>query len=264
MRTAAKRKMLEDSHIISSVNFAFGGRVLYDIRSNLSRPETIGLLMASIMERYCKFLFTPKADKTPEKFVETYMPAYKDIGVYGLLSNVFDGRLDQQLATVIPDSRLWRVKLNPHYGKDRARLETLVADFERGLKLAAAELHNNEEKRQAALSWFRSHPVELLYRGDWYSDDEVHEISEYYIPKIKTALDSVPRISTAVGLNFGDKGYLINITFDGCFGRKEAKVPVELFIALMKLKPVSEVLGWNDNKPNTPAKKNNTKSGCKI
>jgi hypothetical protein len=221
--------------------------VLYDIKKNFDRPETVGVLIVFLLEQFPGYLFANELDKTPEKFVDVYMPAYKDVGLYAMLKNVFAGKFPGDLKTVITGHQLSKLRRFPGFPENRMLIEAFVLDFEDALKRASDDLCLNEDQWPVAISWFQDHPVPVLERWSWYSDEESSTIYDYYIPKIMKHPVFANSSNISLNLNFGENGYLVNICMDHCFGRKEPiRVPLELFIGLMGLKQPSKVLGWEE------------------
>jgi hypothetical protein len=248
MNEQSRLKRLDESAIIHSIIFAFQGRVLYDIKKNLDRPETVGALILFLLERFPGYLFENELDKTPEKFVDVYMPAYKDVGLYALLRNVFASKFPGDLKTVITEHQLSKLRRFPGFPENRMLIEAFVLDFENALKRASDDLCQNEDHWQVAISWFRDHPVAVLERCSWFSDEETSIIYNYYIPKIRKHPVFTDSSNISLSLNFGERGYLVNVCMDQCFGREESiRVPLEFFIGVMGLKPPSKVLGWEDS-----------------
>lgn len=177
--------------------------------------------------------------------METYMPKYKDLGLYGILKNALAYDLFEKLEIVIPIDSLPKIGRDSCYPEYRRIMDAFVSDLEEGIAMAADDLWNDQKKREHAILWFQDHPVRLLERRSWFSDEEMWKLTDYYMPLLEEHMRFAVKSRLSIGLNFGEKGYLVNVLIDDFGDREESvRLPLELFIGLLELEQPAKVLGW--------------------
>lgn len=238
-------KRIEIDEILHSIVFAYQGRILSDTKRACDKPELVGFLLGNLLEQFSGFLFSGSAGERVKSFTDAYLPEYEGIDLYDILLNPLRRDFVDTLKAILPRHPLDEKAIYDFHYERRVYVEAFITDLEKGLKKSANDLLTDVEKQQHALKWFELHPVTILRRPNWYSSDETSKIYDYYLPLIKGHKLFKKLSRDSIGLNFGGKGYVVDVLIADFADRKEAvRIPLEVFIGLMDLKKPAELLGW--------------------
>lgn len=232
-----------DARIIESIIYVFTSKFMTSITAYRNDSFTIGQLAANLIQQFSGYLYEGPVEARVERFVQTYLKTYKEVALYRILQNSFDGRLTDLLGSMlmgIPGELKQNGSVGPDAGKVRG---VFIEHLKEAVALAAEDLRSDSQKWRHALGWVLDHPVYEWGEGCLYTDDEMNKLQAYYTPLLERHMVFLTTSRQSWGFNYGDGGYLITITMDNLGGRKgPTRVPLELFIQLAGWKRPEEVL----------------------
>ena len=174
---------LTDDQVIANIVTAFQGYALDDIKFNQGRPIAAGILIACLLDQMAGFIFKDKkATHRAQKFVNRYLPGYKDVKLYDIMRNALvhhyslngkhsltsDGKsLDQNVA-VSSDGVIF--------------IPSLIPDLEEAINKTVIDLRENPDIRAHALKWHETHSVLALHQIVVYSYDQIVKLWDVYRP----------------------------------------------------------------------------------
>jgi hypothetical protein len=231
-----------EDQLIEAIIFTFKVSFISDINQSRDRSIAVGQLSACLLEHLSGYLFPGPVGERVARFVDIYMEQYGELGLYGLLRNSLDERLADRLGAVMTGVP-GRLREDGSVRLDRKSvLETFIRDLEAAVDRALDDLLADRQMRRQALDWLQEHPVVEFKNKSLYTRHEKIMLMEYYTSLLKELPMFSGNDRFSVGFNFGDGGYLINVTIDDFAGRQETRVPLEMFIGLMGWKSPADLL----------------------
>jgi hypothetical protein len=235
-----KRK---EDRILESIGVAYEICAFRGVKHNFTDPEAMAPLAKNLLEQFSGFHFAGSPQFRVTQFVRTYLPKYSKTNLYDILKDPFKPDFDKKFKAAVPkEARRHKIEyglFSPYTDHFRA----FVYDLGEGLKRGSEALKSVPSIRRHALKWYKTHPVNLLSHDSWFSSDDREKISKYYLPNIEKINFSKRSPNPSFELHFGSEGYVVDVCYGNFPGRKEGvRVPLEIFIKTMGLKPLAEVL----------------------
>jgi hypothetical protein len=225
---------------IESVNRCFFDR-LSDLKPIKDRPEAAAALSLAFLIDLSSVLYSCEPAERVRRFVDNYLPAYRDIGIYDLFKNSleYNHSLEKAAQEIDADyvTQIWE--------KERTQLfPKFVNDLEKAVRRLVEEIREEEEKWQLALRWRETHKV-FQRPMSLYTDEQKNMIVGYYSRRFKSR--SIFKEGYDFGFNFNpfqDNGSRINVCIrDRQVGKEVFQIPLEILIGLLRLKKIGEVIG---------------------
>jgi|GEM_PF-4312590 len=235
-----------DNVALEEIITAFKEYALSDIKFNKDRPIAAAILIACLLDQLsCFFYKGGKGRDRATKFIENYLPQYKEIGLYDILRN--------------PMVHNYSIKGNYSVSSDPIFAGTgicvtmegiiyipaLIEDLEQAIALAVNDLRTKPAIKKIALEWYRRHKVLGFSHLTVYTSDHIRKLWAYYEPQIRSHRifqDGYFEIALKITKVNGDGG-LVNVAIKELNGdKKDTTLSINNFALVLGFTPPDEYL----------------------